>query len=784
MNVAAPTSLVVFGATGDLMEKKIAPALFKLFLNKKLPKLLRVIGVGRRGWDNLAYREYISTLLRQKYDPELPHIHAFASIFDYETGMFEDPTIYTKVEEKIKGIEKVWGVDCNKLYYLAVPPIHYKTIATNLSQSGLVKKQDLVNENDAYSRVIIEKPFGYDEATHKDLESFFDRLFAEDQIYRIDHYLGKQMFQNLLAFRFANTLFDGVWSSKYIAKIDIKILEKATIGDRGQFYDGLGALRDVGQNHILQMLSVATMDRPYAFSASGIRTARAKILESLPVYTPEQAVSFGFRAQYLGFREEANVNPKSNTETYFKIKTTLSHPNWVGTPITLEAGKGMKEDKKEIVITFKEPLFDDSFKSDLLGESTMLFKLSPLESIEFDLWGRSSGYEMEVSKKRFKLNERKTESQQYVAEYEHLLLAACRGDQTYFVSKEETKYGWGFVDPFVCAWENGLAPLSYYKAGTSEARDESAKFFVQLPPGIETYPHKKIGVVGLGKMGSAMVKKLSNLGWEVAAWNRSTKELDLGKNTTVVESLEGMVSALPTPRIVWMMLPAGEATKEVFGKLIELLSPSDIIINGANENYLVSKELENLAAKNKIEYVDVGVSGGPGGVASGSCLMIGGSKKMYEYLSPVYLSLAKVGGIVFCEGVGMGHFAKMIHNAVEYGMMQSLAEGLTMAASTIAPDKLLAAWSNGSVVEGKLTAWTKLAFEKWGKNLDGISGSVDSNGEADWALEFANKNNIPAWAIKAAVDFRSHSQANPSFTGQILSAIRGQFGGHTVGDKK
>jgi glucose-6-phosphate 1-dehydrogenase len=781
MPAQVPTVFVVFGATGDLMEKKIAPALYGLFQNKKLPPLMKVVGVGRRDWDNLSFREYISSLLRTKYDPDTPEIPAFASIFDYHKGVFEDKGLYSSIINSVEKIESDWGVGVNILYYLAVPPIHYKTIAQSLSDSGLVGKGR--KKENGYSRIIIEKPFGYDENTHKELESFFENLFDESQIYRIDHYLGKQMFQNLLAFRFSNALFEGIWSSKYISKIEIKILEKGVVGDRGQFYDGLGALRDVGQNHILQMLSVVTMDRPNSFEAEFVRRERAKILGYLPQCSPETSAKRSYRAQYESYRSERDVKPDSQTETYFKILTELTHPSWQGVPITLEAGKGMPEDKKEIVITFKEPV-EKILKDSQSGASTMLFKLSPQESIEFDLWSKEVGYEMKIGKKRFKLNERKTSGMQYIAEYEHLLLAACSADQTYFVSKEETINAWKFIDPFICSWESGLVPLSTYKVGETKPREESkSAIFSGLPLVRDTYQERKIGLIGLGKMGRAIADKLSREGWLVEAWNRSRSDYEQN-GVTKYEDLRQLVNSLPTPRVVWLMLPSGDPTTNLINELLELLSSGDIIVNGANEHPAATGSLRDLVNSRRVEYVDVGVSGGPGVVSGiGGSIMVGGPKNLYEYLWPLYKDLAQMGGVVYC-GPGGGHFVKMVHNGIEYGMMQALAEGLTMLPSEVSKIDVLNSWMHGSVVEGRLVAFAKSAFEKYGEKLEVVSGRVDALGEGQWAAETAEKMGTPNWAIKAAVDFRKQSQDSPSFTGKVLSGIRGQFGGHSVIEKK
>jgi glucose-6-phosphate 1-dehydrogenase len=785
--VHVPTVFVIFGATGDLMEKKIVPALFRLHTHGKLPKLFQVLAVSRREMTAESFGEQILTILKKTPESvtKEPEMEAFMSLFHYVSGDFGSDELYDNLAERLGSVDDQWKTCSNKIYYLAVPPVHYESIVTHLGKKNL---NTPCSDTDGYTRIVLEKPFGSDDKTSQELTKLLSTHFTEDQIYRLDHYLGKAMLQNIMAFRFSNTFFDGAWSNKYIEKVEIKLLETNDVDHRGAFYDALGAFRDVGQNHLLEFVAMIAMEKPETFTAESVRSARAQVLSSLLVIDDGSLVNSTYRAQYDGYLQHDGVAEGSTTETYFKVEFHLDHPKWRGVPFILESGKGLATQKKEVVINFKKavsPMFPKGEEID--SRNKMLFKLEPEESIQLDLWAKREGYEMVVDDKRFYLNERDAKTRvQYTEEYEKLLLYVFLGDQTFFVSTEEINQMWRVTDPIVAGFKNHEVPLNHYPLHTDTVRALS-KEWIDKPATARQVT--EIGIVGLGKMGANLSKNLLKQGYKVVGMNRSpeaTNEL-VSCGLTPSYTLEELVQKLAHPRVIWLMLPQGEPTHETVEKLSTLLEADDIVIDAGNSPFAHAADHSHLLREKGIEFVDVGVSGGPDGALNGVCILVGGNKVLFEHLLHLYTDLSVPGGVANFEGVGAGHFAKMVHNGIEYGMMQAIAEGMTiLKESPFAIDLPTAtvAFSHGSVIESKLLEWLTAAFAKHGADLAPVKGSVDSLGEGAWTVEYAESKGIIDWAIKAAVDYRTETLKNPSFTGKILSAIRGEFGGHPVHEQK
>jgi len=745
LKVNIPTIFVIFGVTGDLVAKKIAPALFHLFNKQKLPNIFKVVGFSRSDLSNDELRARIRNIL-SKHDDIFKNgeekISAFLKLFVYQKGEFQTKNDYTNLSGALMKMDSEWGVCTNKLFYLAVPPQLYEDIFNHLAESGLTKP---CGDKEGWTRIIVEKPFGKDLSTAQKLDELLGRLFKEEQIYRIDHYLAKEMLQNILSFRFSNTLFEQSWNNKFIESIEIKLLENIGVEDRGSFYDRVGALRDVGQNHLLQMLALITMEYPQKFNAKSIRNERAKILKTLKRLTNTEIKKLTKRAQYEGYKAVKGVGANSDIETYFKIQAFLGHPRWNGIPITMESGKRMRERKKEIIVTFRHPtpcLCPEDAKEHY--KNKVIFSLEPEEEIKIRFWSKKPGLDMRSEEREFKFllrgGERKT---QYVEEYEKLLLDCIAGDQTLFVSTEEVREMWKFIDPIIEAWRKNLVPLKTYKQD-----------------------RKEIGIVGLGKMGSNMAKRLSEKGWSVKCYDRKTPKVS------------------PT-KLIWLMVPH-KAVDGVIDEFIPHLKKGNTIIDGGNSFYKDSVKRHKKLKKLGIHFLDVGVSGGPEGARNGASLMIGGEKSDYEKLEHLWQDLAVPDGYGYMGKPGAGHFVKMAHNGIEYGMMQALAEGFAiMKKSRLSLDlkKISEVYNHGSVIESRLTVWLKNAFEEYGENLDKVSGSVAQSGEGRWTVEAAKELGIPAKIIEDALKFRLKSQKHPSYTGKILSALRNQFGGHEITKK-
>lgn len=779
----APTILVVFGATGDLMARKIVPSIYHLLGKGALPRRFAVVGVSRREWSDDDLRTHVRAIMQERY-PDAPtdDVESFLGMFTYARGSFEDEAAYERLAAHLRTIDSGWGLCTNKLFYLAVPPEHYEVIFRRLAASGLTAPcDDLLG----WTRILVEKPFGNDAASSRALDELLASLFAEEQIYRIDHYLAKEMLQGILNFRFTNNLFETAWDRTAIESIEVVLHETLGVEKRGRFYDGVGALRDVGQNHLLQMLALVTMDQPEDGGAHSIREARARaVRELLEPLDAQQVALQTYRAQYRGFNDIEGVAPESDTETYFKLRTELRGPRWAGVPITLESGKRMGRVCKEIAVTFRHP-HPCMCSAGRHYQNRVVFTLEPADTIKIEFWAKKPGFDAEVEKREFQffLYE-KEEKAQYVEEYARLLLDAVRGDQTLFVSTEEVRAMWEFIDPVVSAWHEGAVPLETYTPDTIEA-SERADLSIGRREARGT-----VGVVGLGKMGAALALNLRDHDWIVVGYNRSYQRAEAleSKGVRPARTLEALVDALPHPRVVWLMLTAGRAVDQVlFGDgagapgLAELLSPGDIVVDGGNSLYKDTVARAARLAERGISFLDCGTSGGPGGARTGACLMLGGERRDFERIEGLFADVALHDGYRFFEGHGAGHFVKMVHNGIEYGMMQAIAEGFEIMKASeyrLDLDRVAEVYQRGSVIESRLVGWLLDAYREFGTDLEGVSGSVGHTGEGAWTVDAARELGVPARIIEGALRFRIESERDPSYAGQVLSALRNRFGGH------
>lgn len=299
---------------------------------------------------------------------------------------------------------------------------------------------------------------------------------------------------------------------------------------------------------------------------------------------------------------------------------------------------------------------------------------------------------------------------------------------------------------------------------------------------------KQVGIIGLGKMGGNVARRLSSSGWHVVGFNRTFEtsrklQEEIGENFSVAETLEDLINKLEKPRSIINLLPTGTPTDEVLEKLLPLLSPSDIIIEMANSFYKDTIKRSEVVTSHGAKFIDVGISGGPEGALTGACLMVGGEVVTFSYLKPLFIDLARKDAIAHFPGIGAGHFVKMVHNGIEYGMMQSIAEGFAIMKDSpynINLQEVTQIYNNGSVVESRLIGWLQKAFENYGKNLEKLSGAVGFNGEGEWTVKVGAEMGIPTPVITDSVEFRKESQEKPSYTGKVLTGMRNAFGGHSI----
>ncbi|MDE2188514.1 MAG: glucose-6-phosphate dehydrogenase, partial [Patescibacteria group bacterium] len=415
----------------------------------------------RRAFSREEFRDLIRSRLNvrpgQFREEDVKH---FLDHIVYEQGQFDETAAYHRLATNIGDIDKRWGQCSNKLFHLSVPPALYQGILENLSASNLTKP---CAEGTGWTRVLIEKPFGNDIAHARALDRLLGKLFKEEQIFRIDHYLAKETLQNILAFRFHNQLFERIWDRRSIAKIHIKLFEKNGVLDRGDSYDPVGALKDVGQNHVLMMLAIISMDRPHTFSAADIRRERARILKHLRFIPLASAGGCTIRGQYSGYRNESGVPKDSNTETYFRLKAAVNTSRWKGVPFYLESGKAMSDSRTEIDVYFKSNHNDSS------EQNIITFKIQPDEGIKVKFFVKTPGGNFSVEPKtlKFKYSDVPADHWQNLPnDYERLIGDAFLGDQTLFASTDEIIASWKFITAVFDNWQK--LPLTSYERGAKE----------------------------------------------------------------------------------------------------------------------------------------------------------------------------------------------------------------------------------------------------------------------------------------------------------------------------
>jgi glucose-6-phosphate 1-dehydrogenase len=459
-----PLTIVIFGATGDLFQRKLAGALFDLYQKKLLPEQTEIVGFSRKPFSHDQFRAFVTNALVARANGRIVEPEEFVSKALYHQGDLTAAESYTSLDSFLGERDRTHGVCSDKLFYLAVPPNLYETVFTRLSESGLAIPcaPGLSDEQKAWTRVLVEKPFGNNEKEAARLDRMLGKLFEEEQIFRIDHYLAKETMQNIISFRFSNGLFEPLWDRKHIERVEIQFLEEHTVGNRGAFFDGVGSLRDVGQNHMLQMLALTTMENPQSMRADAIRSSRKTALQKVSLKPTAKTT---VRGQYAGYTNESGVKTHSNTETYFRLTAHIASARWKGVPFILESGKALRESTVKIRVFFKPAPCLCPKGHEVLHQNVLTFDISN-ESIAVRFWAKRPGFEFELEPKELSFSfgwegqERKGTNA-----YERVLLDAIRGDQTLFASTEEVKQQWKITTPVLEKWER--LPLHPYAKGSS-----------------------------------------------------------------------------------------------------------------------------------------------------------------------------------------------------------------------------------------------------------------------------------------------------------------------------
>jgi glucose-6-phosphate 1-dehydrogenase len=476
-----PTALVIFGATGDLAHRKLLPALYNLAHEGALPERFELIGIARRerGHDDFraAIRESIQRFSRRKPDPAV--LDGLIADARYLPGTFDDEHVYEELRRTLAEFDEKAGYPMNRLHYLSTAPHFFPVIATELGKAGLNKAEE------AETRIVVEKPFGYDLASARQLNAQLLEVFEERQIFRIDHYLGKETVQNLIALRFANLLFEPVWNRNYIDHVQITAAEDMGIEGRAEYYEGAGALRDLVQNHMLQLLALLCMEPPTAFEADRLRDEKLKVLESIVPPRVEEVPKIAVRAQYgpgvvggrrvPGYKQEPGVAPDSRTETYAGLRLHVSNWRWAGVPIYLRTGKRLARRLTEIVVILK-PVPHLAFQSQGsvgVQPNQIVFTVQPDEGVSVSIGAKIPGPRMRIRPVNMEFRYGTAFLSESPEAYERLILDAMRGDATLFTRNDEIEALWGIVDPILQAWkEDTTSPIPEYPAG-SEGPEEA-----------------------------------------------------------------------------------------------------------------------------------------------------------------------------------------------------------------------------------------------------------------------------------------------------------------------
>jgi glucose-6-phosphate 1-dehydrogenase len=470
--IAGPCGLVLFGVTGDLARKKLMPAIYDLANRGLLPPGFSLVGFARRDWATQDFGQVVHDAVKQHARTPFSEDvwRNLSEGFRFVPGTFDDPAAFDLLAKTVDDLDRDRGTSGNHAFYLSVPPSFFAQVCEQLERCGLTHA-----EGDSWRRVIIEKPFGHDLKSAQELNRIVEGVFPQDSVFRIDHYLGKETVQNLLALRFANQLFEPVWNANYVDHVQITMAEDIGIAGRAGYYDGIGAARDVIQNHLLQLLALTAMEEPVSFEARDLRAEKEKVLSA--VRLPRDLDKGAARGQYAagwqgaeevrGYLEEDGVDPASTTETFAAVTLEVDTRRWAGVPFYLRAGKRLGKRVTEIAVVFKRAphLPFEHTATDELGQNAIVIRVQPDEGVTIRFGSKVPGAQMEVRDVTMDFGYGSSFTEASPEAYERLILDVLLGDPPLFPRHEEVELSWQILDPLIRHWAKNGKP-EQYAAGT------------------------------------------------------------------------------------------------------------------------------------------------------------------------------------------------------------------------------------------------------------------------------------------------------------------------------